>query len=227
MCRERIALEICAYSLKAAQIAQAAGADRIELCADISADGTTPSFDDIASARKSLTLKLHAMIRPRGGDFVYSAAEFFLMKNAIENCRHRGVDGVALGILLPSGNVDKRRCRELVQLSSPMAVTFHRAFDVATDPFHALEDVIEIGCKRILTSGQRNSAMQGADLIEQLVKQAQGRIVIMPGGGIRAENLAELIQMTGAREFHTSAQVAGRPDAAQMAAMRKIADRLS
>src|SRR5439155_13389652 len=142
-----------AYSVDAAKAAQSAGADRVELCANRSEAGTTPTREDIRFAREEVTVKLHVMIRPRGGDFIYTEAEFAAMKRDIDICNRLGVDGVVLGILLPNGAVDKVRCRELVQLAQSMEVTFHRAFDVAADPVQALEDIFDIGCKRILTSG--------------------------------------------------------------------------
>jgi copper homeostasis protein len=224
---QKIVLEICAYSIDDAVSAQAAGTDRVELCANRAEAGTTPARDDIGVARKKLNVKLYVMIRPRGGDFVYSEAEFAAMKRHIEICRTVGIDGVVLGILLPNGAIDKMRCSELLKLARPMEVTFHRAFDVAADPVQALEDIIEIGCQRILTSGQANSAMEGAEAIAKLVQQARERITIISGGGIRAENLAQLMRVTGAREFHTAAYTGEQQDHNQILEMRKIADRLS
>jgi copper homeostasis protein len=224
---EKIILEICAYSVEAAIMAQSAGADRVELCANRSEAGTTPTWQDIAFARKELNVALHVMIRPRGGDFLYSDAEFAVMKKDIENCHRLGVDGVVLGILLRNSGVDNMRCSELVEFARPMEVTLHRAFDVTTDPHQALEDVMQIGFARVLTSGQADQATGGADLIAQLVRQAGERITVMPGGGIRAENLAELINITGAREFHSAAYTADMPDPNQILKMREIADRLS
>jgi copper homeostasis protein len=224
---QKITLEICAYSVEAAIMAQAAGADRVELCANRHVDGTTPACHAISHARKSLNIPLHVMVRPRGNGFVYSDAEFAVMKEDIGNCHRLGIAGVVCGILQPNGAVDKARCSELVSLARPMEVTFHRAFDVAADPVQALEDIIEIGCKRILTSGQANSAIQGAGVIAKLVQQAGDRITIMPGGGIRAGNFAELITVTGGREFHSAAYTGEKQDRTQIVAMREIADRLS
>lgn len=204
---KRIKLEVCAYSVESAAAAQAGGADRVELCATPSEGGTTPSYGSIAVARKTLKIELHVLIRPRGGDFLYSPREFAAMKEDIQVCRQLGADGVVLGILLPDGRVDKEQCRELVRLSAPMSVTFHRAFDMTADAFQALEDVIETGCQRILTSGQANSACEGAGLIAELVRRAEERIIIMAGAGVSDENLAELIETTGAHEFHTSARM--------------------
>jgi copper homeostasis protein len=206
MTETKIILEICAYSLEAAIAAQAGGADRVELCANPSEGGVTPSYGDIVLARKELSIELCVLIRPRGGDFLYSEREVKAMKEDIAVCKRLGVDGVSLGILLADGQVDRGRCRELVELARPMSVTFHRAFDMTVDPFAALHEIIAIGCNRILTSGQANSALQGADLIRKLVERAGERIVIMVGGGVREHNLAELIATTSAREFHTSAR---------------------
>jgi copper homeostasis protein len=202
-----IVLEVCAYSLEAAIAAQAGGADRVELCANPSEGGVTPSYGDIVITRQNLTIRLCVLIRPRGGDFLYSPREFAAMKEDIELCNRLGVDGVSLGILLSDGKVDRERCGELVALAKPMSVTFHRAFDMTADPLTAMEEIIEIGCHRILSSGQANSAAQGADLIRKLVERAGERIVIMAGGGVRENNLAQLIAVTGAREFHTSARI--------------------
>jgi copper homeostasis protein len=224
---QRVVLEICAYSFTDAVAAQAAGADRVELCANRAVAGTTPAREDIAVARKKLNVKLYVMIRPRGGDFVYSEAEFAAMKRDIEICKNLGVDGVVLGILLPNDAVDKMRCSELVKLAQPMEVTFHRAFDIAGDPVQALEDIIEIGCQRILTSGQGSSAIDGAGVIAKLVQQAGESITIIPSGGIRADNLAQLMKITGAREFHTAAFTGEQQDQNQILEMRKIANRLS
>jgi copper homeostasis protein len=203
---KNIILEICAYSLESAIAAQAGGADRVELCANPSEGGVTPSYGDIVHARKELGIELCVLIRPRGGDFLYSSREFAAMKEDIKLCQRLGVDGVSLGILLPNGEVDRERCRGLVELARPMSVNFHRAFDMTADPFAALEDIVATGCNRILTSGQANSAIQGTSLIHQLVERAGERIVIMAGGGVRENNLAQLIATTGAREFHSSAR---------------------
>ena len=202
----KIVLEICTYSLEYAIAAQAAGADRVEFCASPPEGGTTPSAGAIELARKNLTIALNVLIRPRGGDSLYTAREFESMKQDIRLCKQMGVDGVVLGLLLPSGHVDRDRSGELAELARPMSVTFHRAFDMAADPFAALEDAIAIGCDRILTSGQARSAMNGSDLIAELVQRAGDRIIIMPGAGVTDVNLAELAAKTKAREFHSSAR---------------------
>jgi len=201
---DRIQLELCVYSIESALEAEAGGANRIELCDNPPQGGTTPSYGSIVGARRALKAKLHVIVRPRGGDFLYSDAEFAVMKDDIDACKQMGVHGVVIGILLPDGNVDKARTRELVERAKPMSVTFHRAFDMTRDPKQALEDIVETGCARVLTSGQQPTAMEGKDLIAKLVQQAGTRIIVMPGVAIRENNIAELMR-TGAKEFHTAA----------------------
>ena len=200
-------LEICAFNLSSVLIARQSGADRIELCASPEEGGTTPSAGLIRTARESLEIPLYPIIRPRGGDFLYSDEEFNVMLRDIDHCKQVGCDGVVIGMLLTDGSVDKQRCSRLVEAAYPMGVTFHRAFDWAANPFEALEDIITLGCERILTSGQRPTAMEGAELIDQLVREADDRIVIMPGSGVRASNIVQLAEATGAAEFHTSARL--------------------
>jgi len=201
-----IRIEICAGSLASALAAQEGGAYRIELCDNLKEGGTTPSYAQIVLARKYLDIKLYPIIRPRGGDFLYSDLEFEIMKMDIEQCRELGCDGVVFGILKKDGQIDCERCLELKGIAGNMGTTFHRAFDRCKDPFQALEDIIEMGFERILTSGMENTAIKGALLISKLVVQAKDRIIIMPGAGIRPDNLKQLIQVTGASEFHTSAK---------------------
>jgi copper homeostasis protein len=202
----KILIEICAYSIDSALAAQSAGADRVELCANPLEGGTTPSHGAMEFARASLGIKLHVIIRPRGGDFLYSDADFAVMRSDIEFCRRTGVDGIVIGLLLPNGSVDMARTAELAALAHPMSVTFHRAFDMTADPFQALEDIISCGCSRVLTSGLRATAIEGASLIRELVIRARDRIVVMPGAGINDHNLSGLIRATGASEFHASAR---------------------
>jgi copper homeostasis protein len=201
-------LEICAFNLPAALVAQRAGADRIEFCSGPEEGGVTPSAGLIRMAREKLRIPLYPIIRPREGDFLYSEEEFEVMLRDVAWCREIGCDGVVIGILLADGGVDQARCAKLVETAYPLGVTFHRAFDRARDPFAALETIIGIGCERILTSGQRPVAMEGVELLRELVREADERIVIMPGSGVRASNIAELAARTGAVEFHTSARVA-------------------
>ena len=200
-------LEICAFNLSSALIAQQSGADRIELCASPEEGGTTPSPGLIRTARELLRIQLYPIIRPRGGDFLYSEEEYLTMLRDIDYCKQIGCNGVVIGLLTKDGNIDKVRSARLVEAAYPMGVTFHRAFDWAINPYEALEDIISIGCERILTSGQRPTAMEGADLIDQLVRAADERIVIMPGSGVRASNIIALAEATGASEFHTSARL--------------------
>ncbi len=197
-------LEICVDSIESALTAQNAGADRIELCNNLYEGGTTPSSGMISLVRESLSIGLHVIIRPRGGDFLYNDPEFDIMRRDIEMCGKEGVDGVVLGILKSDGSIDTERTSKLVQLAHPMNVTFHRAFDLCSDPFKGLQDVIETGASRILTSGQKNNAEEGTDLIKELVRKAGSRVIIMPGSGINELNIGEIAKRTEAFEFHLS-----------------------
>ena len=199
-------LEVIGFTIESCLIAQAAGAHRIELCDNPSEGGTTPSYGFIKTARENLSIELYPIIRPRGGDFLYSEIEFELMKADIQICKNLGCDGVVIGMLNSDGTVDKQRCKQLVDIAQPMGVSFHRAFDRTKDPFKALEDIISIGCERILTSGQKSVATNGVALLNELVKQANGRIIIMPGSGVRSDNIETLVKKTNATEFHTSAR---------------------
>ena len=199
-------LEVIGFTIESCLIAQAAGAHRIELCDNPSEGGTTPSYGFIKTARENLSIELYPIIRPRGGDFLYSEIEFEVMKADIQICKNLGCDGVVIGMLNSDGTVDKQRCKQLVDIAQPMGVSFHRAFDRTKDPFKALEDIISIGCERILTSGQKSVATDGAALLNELVKQAHGRIIIMPGSGVRSDNVENLVKKTNATEFHTSAR---------------------
>jgi copper homeostasis protein len=198
-------LEICVDSVQSAIDAQKAGAARVELCANLPEGGTTPGYGTIVLARKKLDIALHVLIRPRAGDFLCSGIEFEIMCMDIEMCRNAGVNGVVLGILRPDGKIDAGRLSELADLAHPMSVTFHRAFDMCADPYEALEDIIKAGADRLLTSGQKNSAEEGAPLISSLVKQAGNRIIIMPGSGINEGNIEAIARITQAQEFHLSA----------------------
>jgi len=196
-------LEICSNSLQSSINAQEAGAHRVELCENLSQGGTTPSYGLISQARKHLNIKMNVLIRPRTGDFFYSDLEYQIIQEDIRMAKQLGADGVVCGILLANGDVDITRTKALVGLAKPMSFTFHRAFDFTNDPFKALEDVILTGADRILTSGQQPTAIHGEHLLRELVKLAKGRISIMPGSGINAENIEFLIE-TGATEFHMS-----------------------
>jgi len=203
---EKNVLEICCYNLDSALIAADAGADRIELCADPAAGGTTPGIGLIKTVRKKIGIELYPIIRIRGGDFLFSDEEFEVMLHEVEACKIAGCEGVVFGMLLPDGRVDKEKSVRLVEKAYPMGVCFHRAFDWTRNPFEALEEIIEIGCERILTSGQQPTAMLGAHLIKDLIAQAASSIQIMPGSGVRAANITDLKNDTGATQFHSSAR---------------------
>ena len=202
-----IGIEVCCNSLESAINAQKGGAHRVELCSNLYEGGTTPSMGEISLARKKLHIKLNVLIRPRGGDFVYSRDEIDIIKRDISFCKEIGVDGVVIGFLKPEGNIDTKLTKEIVELSKPMNVTFHRAFDMCKDPERALEEIIEAGADRLLTSGIKNKAIDGVDNLASLVKIADDRIIIMPGSGIRAENILEIIEKTGAKEYHVSERI--------------------
>jgi copper homeostasis protein len=197
-----ITIEVCVDSVESAIASQAGGADRVELCDNLMEGGTTPSDGSVQLAREHLQIKLHVIIRPRGGDFCYSDLEYAIMQRDILRCKELGVDGVVIGILTPDGDIDIERSRVLVELARPMAVTFHRAFDMARDPWRALEDVIATGADRLLTSGQEPSVVEGLDMITALVQRAGSRISIMPGCG--TERNMQKAQTTGAYEFHVT-----------------------
>ena len=199
-----LTLEICATSVASCIAAQEGGAQRIELCDNLLEGGTTPSYGTITLAREKVQIALYPIIRPRGGDFLYDGLEFEVMKRDITLCKQLGCDGVVLGLLQSDGRIDIKRTEALVKAAYPMEVTFHRAFDRCVDPFEALEKLVEAGVQRILTSGQKPTAPEGAGLIAELVKAASERIIIMPGSGVRADNIVALAKETGATEFHTS-----------------------
>lgn len=199
-------LEVPVFSIDSGLIAQSAGADRLELCSGFHEGGTTPSHATIIIAKELLTIPINVMIRPRGGDFLYSETEFNIMKNEIEFCKRTRVNGVVFGVLNSDGTVDKQRCKELLEIAKPLSVTFHRAFDRTIDPFQALEDIIEIGFNRILTSGQEKDALLGAQLTSKLIEISKGRIIIIPGCGINSRNLTEIKNITKAKEYHASAK---------------------
>ncbi|MGD9976726.1 MAG: copper homeostasis protein CutC [Bacteroidales bacterium] len=201
--QEKWILEVCANSAQSAVNAMLAGAQRIELCDNLQVGGTTPSVGCIKMAKKKVTLKINVLIRPRPGNFLYSDMEFQQIKYDILSAKELGANGIVCGILLPDGSIDKHRAKELVELSKPLPFTFHRAFDFTPDPFQALEDVIEIGAMRLLTSGQKERAVDSVELIGQLVKKADGRITVMPGGGVNINTIRSIIK-TGAKEFHMS-----------------------
>jgi len=199
-------LEVIGFDLASCVTAQQQGADRIELCANPQEGGTTPSHGMIATARELTTIELFPIIRPRGGDFLYTAAEFDSMLVDVELCEQLGCDGVVIGMLRKDGSVDTDRCAELIRRAGAMQVTFHRAFDRVRDPLSALDDVIGLGCSRILTSGQRPTVDLGKDMLRTLVDAAGTRITIMPGSSVRSANILDLARFTGAEAFHSSAR---------------------
>jgi copper homeostasis protein len=199
-------LETIAFNIDSCKKAQAAGVYRIELCDNPGEGGTTPSYGFVKAARENLHIQLYPIIRPRGGDFLYNAAEFDIIKTDVKLCKDLGCDGVVIGMLNDDATIDKIRCSILVNLAYPMGVTFHRAFDRVVNMEQALEDVIDIGCERILTSGCYPTAIEGAENIKVLISQASERIIIMPGSGVRANNIATIANLTGAIEFHSSAR---------------------
>ena len=198
-------IEICANSVESAVKAQEGGAYRVELCAGIPEGGTTPSFGEMRMARQLLQVtKLHVIIRPRGGDFLYSQLEQEIMLHDIKVARQLGADGVVFGCLTAEGNVDIPAMKKLMNAVGDMNVTFHRAFDMCRNPKEALEDIIELGCTRILTSGLEANAFKGIPTLKELIEQANGRIIIMPGCGVNPSNIRQIAEETGAVEFHFS-----------------------
>lgn len=202
---EKYQFEVCANSVESCLAAQAGGAHRVELCAGIPEGGTTPSYGDMAVAREVLReTRLHVIIRPRGGDFLYSPLEQRIMLKDIDLARRLGADGVVFGCLTAEGDVDLPLMRQLMEAAEGMSVTFHRAFDVCRNPKQALEDIISLGCRRILTSGQQSTAEQGIPLLKELQLQADGRIILLAGCGVNESNIARIAQHTGIHEFHFS-----------------------
>lgn len=200
-------VEICANSAKSCMEAEAGGASRVELCAAIPEGGTTPAYGEIRTAQEfTSSIDINIIIRPRGGDFLYTVEEIEAMMYDIQMAKELKIHGVVFGCLTSEGNIDTALLNRLVKAAKPLSVTFHRAFDVCRDPFTALEQIIDAGCDRILTSGQQPTALHGMAMIAELVNKAAGRIIIMPGCGVREDNIAEIEAKTGAKEFHSSAR---------------------
>ena len=195
-------VEACVDSVASAIAAERGGAERLELCDNLVEGGTTPSAGAIAECRKRVSLPLYVMIRPRGGDFLYTDVEYEVMRRDIGQAIQLGADGVVLGLLTPAGAVDAVRTAALVRTARPLDVTFHRAIDVARDPEAALDALIVAGVDRVLTSGQASTALQGASVIKRLVERSGGRIVILAGGGIDERNVRSVVKKTGVQEVH-------------------------
>jgi copper homeostasis protein len=198
-------IEIACFNPESAVIAQKNGANRVELCHEMTEGGTTPSPESVIATRKELTIDMNVMIRPRGGNFVYKDAEFEQMKQQIKAYKKLNVDGFVFGILNKDNSVNIVQNKELVFLAKPLPCTFHRAFDVVNDVYNALETVIDCGFKTILTSGQKPNVVEGISVLEQLAKKAGNRIVIMPGGGVRSSNIAILKEKMDTSFYHSSA----------------------
>lgn len=222
--QDKVLLEIACFSTESAIVAQDAGAGRIELCFDHSSGGIFPGRDSIREARKKLRVPLFVMVRPEKGNFVCSDAAFEEMKNEIQICKEEDVHGIVFGILDENNSIDEKRSAELVTLARPMESTFHRAFDRTTDLFQSLESVIDCGFTRILTSGGEENASGGALRIRKLIERAERRIIILPGGGIRADNCSVIVTQTGASEIHSSALTGNLnlPDKLEIRKMKEI-----
>lgn len=199
-------IEIAVFNIESAMHAQKGGADRVELCDNPVEGGTTPSFGVMEIVRQALSIDVYAMIRPRGGDFVYSAYEYHAMKRDIEMCKRASLDGVVFGMMKPEGTIDKERCRRLIEAARPMKVTCHRAFDFTRDAYEALNDCLEAGFDRILTSGRQPTVAEGTDVIKELVLRSAGKISVMAGVGINPSNVIPVIKSTGVKEIHLSAR---------------------
>lgn len=199
-------LEICCYSVESALLAEQAGADRVELCDNYNEGGTTPSYAAIKLSVNQLKIPVNVIVRPRGGDFLYSDIEYDIIKEDIRAIKNLNANGIVVGFLKEDGEVDLERTQEIIELAAPMELTFHRAFDRTKNPIESVKQLAKIGVKRILTSGCKNKAEEGTELIKQLVKEAGQSIIIMPGSGVNEKNIQCLITSTNAFEFHSSAK---------------------
>jgi copper homeostasis protein len=197
--------EICVDSAAGVRAAKSAGANRVELSADLLEGGITPSRGMMRQARVTADIGLHVIVRPRGGDFLFDDDEFAIMRSDIETAKAEGADGVVIGLLTAAGEVDTVRTRELISLARPVSVTFHRAFDMTREPFKALEALIELGLDRVLTSGQEATVLEGLPMAAELVRRAESRIVVMPGGGITSRNVERIIAAAKPKEIHFAA----------------------
>ena len=218
-------LEIACFNASSALIAQQGGADRVELCDDISSGGITPFFDTITEVRKNINIDLYIMIRPRGGDSIYSDEEFEEMKMEMLLIKQKQVNGFVFGILNRDGSIDRERNKELVELVYPLPCTFHRAFDEVNDVTKALEDIIECGFKTVLTSGQKPNAVEGLNNLSKLIQLAEDRIIIMPGGGVRSSNIEKLKKLN--TSFYHSSAIMGKSTHANIDEVKLLKTKLN
>lgn len=200
-------LEVCAFNVQSCVIAERAGAVRVELCDNPIEGGTTPSYGAIKQARESVGIDIYPIIRPRSGNYYYSDDEYAIIKKDIGLCRELGCNGISVGTQTISAEIDIEWLKRIVDWAGPMGVTCNRAFDGTPDPFKALEDIIACGCERVLTSGQASAAPDAGELLGKLVEQAAGRIIIMPGAGVKSINLQKLIDESSATQYHSSARI--------------------
>ncbi len=203
----KYSLEVCAFTVQSCIIAQEAGAARVELCDNPLEGGTTPSYGTIKKVRDKISIQLYPIIRPRGLDYLYDEDEWQIMIDDVLVCRDLGCNGISIGVQMINGEIDADRMKRMVETAYPMDVTCNRVFDAVPDPFVALEALIDAGCRRVLTSGLAETAPGGSGLLRQLVEQSANRISIMPGAGVRSNNITQLIKDTGAYEYHTSARM--------------------
>jgi copper homeostasis protein len=201
-----LTFELCAFNIQSAIIGEKAGAKRIELCDNPMEGGTTPSFGAIKQTREKISIELYPIIRPRAGPYNYDAEEWEIIRRDITLCKELGCDGISIGVQRTDGEIDVERMKKIVEWAYPLGVTCNRVFDGVPDPFKSLEELIECGCEKILTSGQKPSAPEGAELLARLVQQADDRIIVMPGAGVKSSNIEELIRQTAATEYHGSAR---------------------
>lgn len=199
-----IILEACVGNYKEGKRAFELGANRIELCDNLKEGGTTPSYGTILKCRKDLSIDINVIIRPRGGNFIYSKEEVEIMKKDLEICKEVGVNGVVFGFLKEDNTLDYELTKEFVALAKPLSITFHMAFDEIENKFSALDSLIDLGIDRVLTKGGKNSANENKEVLKKLVEYAKGRIIILPGGGVNKDNFLDIKEYTGAREFHGS-----------------------
>lgn len=205
--KNRFNLEVCVDTVESAIAAEKGGATRLELCGNLIIGGTTPSMSLLEIVKEYVKIPVYVIIRPRFGDFCYSDLEFEEMKRQVILVKDHRADGIVIGILKPDGSLDKERLKILVDLAEGMPITLHRAFDVCRDPFEAMDEAVKLGISTILTSGQKQTALEGADLLSELIKRANGKIDIMPGGGISSHTVAEIAQKTYAKSYHVSGKI--------------------